>query len=252
MRVFVIADASKRKAKPIALLTWEPGGKQGWFSLELSSACGEDDVPLSLSFCVRKEGRRATPEESEQWVRSRIVPEDRHNITEVLMANGLSKYDEVSLLAACKGRSSDDDYLVYEIDLPGEMLNELAAGPEGEWSARGMSRADWVIATAERRLLRRGIGYAVVGLGESAGVSPAMTGTCSGAPEQPAAQRIGELIRSRRKEAGLTQKQLAARAGITQTVLSRVESGAGNPTLSLLEEIAVALNARLNVSLDVD
>lgn len=47
---------------------------------------------------------------------------------------------------------------------------------------------------------------------------------------------------------GLTQKQLAARAGITQAVLSRTESGTGNPTLALLEEIAAALGMQLGIS----
>ncbi|HAM16341.1 MAG TPA: transcriptional regulator [Eggerthellaceae bacterium] len=64
-----------------------------------------------------------------------------------------------------------------------------------------------------------------------------------------AAERIGRQIRAARQEAGLTQVQLSARAGITQTVLSRIESGKGNPTLGLLEDIAAALDARLEVLL---
>ena len=64
-----------------------------------------------------------------------------------------------------------------------------------------------------------------------------------------AAGRIGLQIRARRREEDLTQTQLAARAGITQTVLSRVESGKGNSTLTLLEEIAAALGTELNVNL---
>ena len=126
MRTFVIVDSSKRKAKPIGTLFWEADGKggQGRFSLELSSDCDEERLPLSLSFCASREHRRATPEESADWVRSRIVPEDRHNIAEVLAANGLAKYDQVSLLAACNGRSSDDDLLVYEVELPESLANE--------------------------------------------------------------------------------------------------------------------------------
>lgn len=77
----------------------------------------------------------------------------------------------------------------------------------------------------------------------SAGSSAEATGS------HTAAQRIGALIRAERKRQGLTQKQLAARAGITQTVLSRTESGSGNPTLSLLEDIAAALGMQLDVCL---
>ena len=74
----------------------DPLNEQGRFSLELSSRCRESDLPLSLSFLAKRDTRIALPEESEDWVRSRIVPEDRHNIVEVLLANGLAEYNEVS------------------------------------------------------------------------------------------------------------------------------------------------------------
>ena len=37
MRTFVIADSSKRKAKPVGIITWKPGleDNQGVFALEL-------------------------------------------------------------------------------------------------------------------------------------------------------------------------------------------------------------------------
>ena len=88
MRTFVIADSSKRKAKPVGIITWKPGleDNQGVFALELCSDCDEESLPLSLSFCTRRENRCATAKESEDWVNSRIVPESRHNIAEVLRA----------------------------------------------------------------------------------------------------------------------------------------------------------------------
>ena len=266
-------DASKRKAKPIGMLFWEAGtdGGQGEFSLEVSTRCQESDLPLSLAFCARREGGRATPEESRDWVRSRIVPENRQNIVEVLRANGLAEYSEVDLLAAGKGRSSDDDYLVYEVDLPDKLVSELsvksvqlnASEPYEQSSDSPASRVDKLLAAIERRRTGVEIHYAYVELPDSSAsksmnannandaiashseIASLGTGGCN------AAQRIGAQIRARRREAGLTQKQLAVRAGISQAVLSRVESGLGNPTLALLEELAFALDVHLEVSLGV-
>jgi DNA-binding XRE family transcriptional regulator len=46
---------------------------------------------------------------------------------------------------------------------------------------------------------------------------------------------------------GLSQKQLAARTGIAQTEISRLERGEGNPTLRTLSKIASALQGRLTL-----
>lgn len=271
MRAFVIADASRRKAKPVGVLFWDasPDGGQGRFSLELSSRCREASLPLSLSFCFHREERRATPEESEEWVKSRIVPEDRHNIVEVLRANGLSEYDEVSLLAASGGRSSDDDFLAYEVTLTDGLVRELESdlpgcalqGKGGNLGSSPMPRADKLLAVVERRHSGAEVHYVCVKLlredkpdalrvSDTRGVAQPRKKAASDAHEQRnAAELIGAQIRERRQQASLTQKQLAARAGIAQAVLSRMESGAGNPTLALLEELAFALDSRLDVSL---
>ncbi len=62
--------------------------------------------------------------------------------------------------------------------------------------------------------------------------------------------RIGEAIRARREELRLPQVVVAERAGMTQSALSRLETGrAGIPTITLLERLAAALDADLIVSL---
>ena len=250
MRLFAIADASKRKARPIGILLWEPdeSEEQGRFLLELSCRCDAQQSPLSLSFCAQRADRRATPEESLRWAESRIVPRDRQNIVEVLKANGLSSYDVVSLLALSQGRSSHDDYLVYELDVSPQLARVLVTR-----SAMGTALdADWVIDHFGRHREEGKIAYAFIRLdSEDDALGEAVPATqASGSRSTPsAARRIGETIRARRHEAGYTQKQLAARAGITQTVLSRVESGKGNPTLELLEDLAAALGTELDVGL---
>ena len=54
--------------------------------------------------------------------------------------------------------------------------------------------------------------------------------------------RVGLNVQRRRRERGLTQEELAARAQIHQTYLSGVEVGKRNPSILVLERIAAALN----------
>jgi transcriptional regulator with XRE-family HTH domain len=54
-------------------------------------------------------------------------------------------------------------------------------------------------------------------------------------------QRLGANVRQLREARGLTQEQMARLAGIPRATWGHVESGAGNPTLSVLDRIATAL-----------
>lgn len=56
------------------------------------------------------------------------------------------------------------------------------------------------------------------------------------------------LVRSARKSAGLTQAELAERAGVTQSVIARLERGGGNPTFVTLERVLHAAGHRLELS----
>jgi len=60
---------------------------------------------------------------------------------------------------------------------------------------------------------------------------------------------IGQAVRERRQALGLSQTEVAARAGMTQPALSRLEAGGSVPTIPVLERIALALGAELVVTL---
>jgi HTH-type transcriptional regulator/antitoxin HipB len=60
---------------------------------------------------------------------------------------------------------------------------------------------------------------------------------------------LGQAVRSRRHQLGLSQVELAARAGMTQSAVSRLEAGGTVPTIGVLERLAAALNADLVVAL---
>lgn len=53
-----------------------------------------------------------------------------------------------------------------------------------------------------------------------------------------------------RKEAGLTQKELAERMGTAQANISRFESGTYNPSLAFLQKMAESLGKKLRISME--
>ena len=55
---------------------------------------------------------------------------------------------------------------------------------------------------------------------------------------------IMALLEARKKK-GMTQQKLAKKMGTKQSVISRVESGRANPTVSFLQKLAEALDRRL-------
>jgi DNA-binding XRE family transcriptional regulator len=66
--------------------------------------------------------------------------------------------------------------------------------------------------------------------------------------QKPFYDLILEIIR-RRKELNLTQEELAARASMPQSSISRIESGEHNVRLGTLIEVAEALEARVEIRL---
>src|SRR5258708_37816627 len=57
------------------------------------------------------------------------------------------------------------------------------------------------------------------------------------------------LIRRARREAGLTQEQLAGRLGVSQAALARLERSGANPTIATLERVLGAAGRRLDLRL---
>jgi len=61
--------------------------------------------------------------------------------------------------------------------------------------------------------------------------------------------RAADLVRRMRKEAGMTQAELARRAGTTQSAIARLEAEGANPRLGTLERVMSATGHRLELSL---
>lgn len=58
-------------------------------------------------------------------------------------------------------------------------------------------------------------------------------------------KEIRELVITARGRAGLTQKELAAKSGLTQSNISNIEKGVTHPTIDSLKKIADATGKRL-------
>ncbi|MFE1784131.1 helix-turn-helix domain-containing protein [Streptomyces sp. NPDC059506] len=60
---------------------------------------------------------------------------------------------------------------------------------------------------------------------------------------------LGEAVRGRRLELGLSQSELGLMAGMTQSAVARFEGGGTVPTIPVLDRLARALDLGLKVEL---
>ncbi len=65
---------------------------------------------------------------------------------------------------------------------------------------------------------------------------------------QPEFAVISAIIEARVKK-GLTQKKLAEKIGTKQSVISRLESGRGNPSVAFLKKLAEAMGSTLSIQI---
>ncbi|KUN85216.1 helix-turn-helix domain-containing protein [Streptomyces griseoruber] len=60
---------------------------------------------------------------------------------------------------------------------------------------------------------------------------------------------LGETVRTKRQDLGLSQHELGHRAGMTQSAVARFEAGGTVPTIPVLDRLARALGLELRVEL---
>ena len=74
-----------------------------------------------------------------------------------------------------------------------------------------------------------------------------MTDEQKQAKKQAINQRMGQRIATLRKAAGMSQDQLADKAGIGRTHLSRIEQGKYDVTFWIVQQIAEALDMTVDI-----
>jgi transcriptional regulator with XRE-family HTH domain len=68
--------------------------------------------------------------------------------------------------------------------------------------------------------------------------------------QAPEFELARELIAARKRQAGLTPGVVAARMGTTQSVVARIESGIGTPSMRTVQCFASAVGARAVVRME--
>jgi transcriptional regulator with XRE-family HTH domain len=63
-------------------------------------------------------------------------------------------------------------------------------------------------------------------------------------------ERLSMRLKQIREQRGLTQEQLAEKAGVSRAYLARLEIGRHDPPLSTVEKLAKALKVKLGKLLD--
>lgn len=63
-------------------------------------------------------------------------------------------------------------------------------------------------------------------------------------------RRLGSNVRKLRLEKGWSQEEYADRAGIHRTYVSDIERGARNPTVTIIERLAIPLGVKAGRLLD--
>lgn len=140
MKSFDIYNTAKRSRKPVAQLFYDAAKNK--MKIVVGQDVSSDDLPLMLALFVEK-GKRTIPDKwARKWVEERVPPQGRQNLGEILRANGLDTYDEIALLEAAQGRSSQDDFLLCPTSVPNyeyaimDMPQESEGGDESECAAR--------------------------------------------------------------------------------------------------------------------
>jgi len=63
-------------------------------------------------------------------------------------------------------------------------------------------------------------------------------------------EKVGERIKKLRRDAGLSQEQLATESKLDLTSISEIESGLRNPSLKTLYKISLALKGNIKDLID--
>ena len=111
-RVFAICDPAIDN-KCVATLYYDMARQQ--FTIEIDRDADVKKLPLSLKMHAELGRYDLNEDFSMDWVRARVCPPSRHNISSILQEVGLSEYDEFGILVYSEGKSLMDDLFLVEL-----------------------------------------------------------------------------------------------------------------------------------------
>ena len=120
MKIFEIVDGEINRDIGV-LLYYE---KKRDFIIELMEDLDEWTAPLLFTNLVKNKDFTVPRKLACVWVRERIIPSGRQNISMILKNHKMESYDEMKLLEASKGRCSQDSMYVKRLDDLPEYVKE--------------------------------------------------------------------------------------------------------------------------------
>lgn len=120
MKIFELID-NEAHISIGCLLYYE---KEKSFIIELQDNLTEWTAPLLFAEAVKHNKYTVYRELSLRWVKERIIPSGRQNISSILANAKLSAYNEIDLLERSKGKCSQDNIFLREMDSIPEFVAE--------------------------------------------------------------------------------------------------------------------------------
>jgi len=111
-RKFAICDPAL-DGRPVAVLLYNTDEKM--FRIEIKRDVDESKLPISLKVHAELGRFDLNSDFSMDWVRSRVCPPSRHNISTILQELGLPEYDEFGLILHTGGKSLMDDLFLNDV-----------------------------------------------------------------------------------------------------------------------------------------
>lgn len=113
MRIFAIKDDTMPQDVVLGYLIYYEAPRA--FYIELPDNADPWDTPPILSSFAERGQFSLNSFWSKLWIKQRIVPQDRQNISQILRDNNLNEYDEFSMLMLAMGRCEQDDCYLEEL-----------------------------------------------------------------------------------------------------------------------------------------
>lgn len=104
------AIKKNNREKIVGILNYDARTKT--YTIDIPENVSEKEAPFMISLFLKKGIRSVDSDWSMRWVRSRIIPNSRQNIGEILRVNGMHSYDEHALLLKNEGRSCQDEFYI--------------------------------------------------------------------------------------------------------------------------------------------
>lgn len=120
MKMFEMID-SEENISIGCLLYYE---KEKSFVIELQDCLTEWTAPLLFAESVKQNIYTISRELSFLWVKERIIPSGRQNISSILANANLAEYSEIDLLERSKGKCSQDYIFLRKIDYIPEFVEK--------------------------------------------------------------------------------------------------------------------------------